>query len=619
MAGLLIVPGSWPVFDAAGDPVSGATINFYVPGTTTPKAVYSDNTLTTSLGSQLTTNSGGEPTTLANVIAREWWASSGQAYDIRIQATGLDRTWDGIPISTESSLVSIANITDLRAATWNGNRPTQAFLVNNWSAGDGGGTFRWDSASTATDNGGTIIKETATATGRWIRQSNEADQPQWFGATGTANDSAAFTALFATNPSEVYIPAGTYLLTPGCIQGASNQTVRGAGKGATILRAVSSSSSPLVKYTSKTNFHWSDITLDWNSQVETGQDGTVSIFDSSDWSFKHVEILNLDKFGFAPNWVRRFVISDCKITRAAKASTQNQAINLSSFSGQSEFGVIERNYCQNTAIIIQARNMLIARNFINGYSFGAGIVTEQDVNKCRNIEIIDNICTDGTGTDVNSYTCGGLEIWSYFTIVRGNICYSNDGAGIDAGGLHSLYDNNIFYDNGRGSTTYDGISARYGDATFNCSNSVFSNNKSFNQASASGPQAYGYREQSASLVDIRLIGNTFSANRTGPMLALSNTTSLTDPALQGSATWDPGSIANGAGQTTDITVTGARIGDMVQISFSLDLAGLTASGWVNASNNVKARLFNSTGGAIDLASGTVYATVDKRVNYAEYR
>lgn len=101
MAGLLIVPGAWPVFDAAGNPVSGATISFFVPGTSTPKAVYSDSTLTTSLGSVLTTNAGGEPTTLAGAVARLWWGEAGQAYDVRIQATGLDRTWEDVFIGPD--------------------------------------------------------------------------------------------------------------------------------------------------------------------------------------------------------------------------------------------------------------------------------------------------------------------------------------------------------------------------------------------------------------------------------------------------------------------------------------------------------------------------------------
>jgi hypothetical protein len=199
MAGLLIVPGAWPVFNAAGDPVSGATISFFQPGTTTPKPVYSNDSLTTSLGSVLTTNAAGEPTTLAAVIAREWWASSGQVYDIRIQATGLDRSWNGIPAGSEggsSGDTVFTNITALRAATWPTGRPSIVTLVENWRSGDGGGMFRWDSVNVSSDNGGTRIKETATTTGRWLRVfSPIADVTWWetFG-NGSTSDVAAFTS-----------------------------------------------------------------------------------------------------------------------------------------------------------------------------------------------------------------------------------------------------------------------------------------------------------------------------------------------------------------------------------------------------------------------------------------
>jgi hypothetical protein len=227
MAGLLIVPGSWPVFDAAGDPVSGATISFFQPGTTTPKPVYSDSTLTTSLGSVLTTNSAGEPTTLGAVIAREWWTDDGGVYDIRIQAAGLDRTWDGIVAQNNGAAnqVPLANITALQAVTWPLGRPSTISLVSNWTTGDGGGLFRWDAASTATDNGGTIIKETAVTTGRWFRQYVGAVQVKWFGAlgNGVANDRSAFQSAHVAAGSGVIIevPAGAYFF------GASDLTVTG--------------------------------------------------------------------------------------------------------------------------------------------------------------------------------------------------------------------------------------------------------------------------------------------------------------------------------------------------------------------------------------------------------
>jgi hypothetical protein len=233
MAGLLLVPGAWPVFDAAGDPVSGATISFFQPGTTTPKPVYSDDSLTTSLGSVLTTNAAGEPITLGAVIAREWWASSGQVYDIRIQATGLDRSWNGIPAGSEGGGGSddvplITSVAVLRTTVWSPTRPDVIQLAYNHIPGDGGGFFRWDSANVLNDNnGGTRVKEDATATGRWIRQINDGwVSVEWFGlvlsadeTTATDNTTAMTRAL--NSGYNVRLPSGSFWC------GAVTQTTAG--------------------------------------------------------------------------------------------------------------------------------------------------------------------------------------------------------------------------------------------------------------------------------------------------------------------------------------------------------------------------------------------------------
>ena len=79
--------------------------------------------------------------------------------------------------------------------------------------------------------------------------------------------------------------------------------------------------------------------------------------------------------------------------------------------------------------------------------------------------------------------------------------------------------------------------------------------------------------------------------------------------LEGSATWDPGSIADGDEEAKEITVTGAALGDFVLVSFNLDVADLALVGAVTAANTVTAQLLNNTGGAIDLASGTIRARV----------
>jgi hypothetical protein len=82
-----------------------------------------------------------------------------------------------------------------------------------------------------------------------------------------------------------------------------------------------------------------------------------------------------------------------------------------------------------------------------------------------------------------------------------------------------------------------------------------------------------------------------------------------DRYITGSATWDPSSIANGAEEAKEITVTGAALGEMVFVSFSIDTTDLALTAQVTATNTVTALLYNNTGGAIDLGSGTVKAKV----------
>lgn len=81
--------------------------------------------------------------------------------------------------------------------------------------------------------------------------------------------------------------------------------------------------------------------------------------------------------------------------------------------------------------------------------------------------------------------------------------------------------------------------------------------------------------------------------------------------MQGSVTTDIGSISDGTGSNLDITVTGAAIGDFVQVGCSLDVESLTISAAVRATNTVEVRLQNETGAPVDLASATYTAKVTR--------
>ncbi len=86
--------------------------------------------------------------------------------------------------------------------------------------------------------------------------------------------------------------------------------------------------------------------------------------------------------------------------------------------------------------------------------------------------------------------------------------------------------------------------------------------------------------------------------------------SLFSGLLRGSATYDAANLVDGAGATTTVTVTGAALGDfVVGVSHSVDLAGITVTAYVSAADTVSVRFQNESGGAVDLASGTLRVAV----------
>ena len=228
MAGRLIIEVAQPALDSNGNLINGSTLEFYDAATLAPKNVFSSSALTTSLGNVVTASGGFFP---------EIWAADGEAYRVvwKNAAGSVLRTMDNMTAqdNADVALLPIANITALRAATWPSGRPSTVQLVSNWATGDGGGVFRWDATSTATDNSGTIIKETATATGRWLRQFDGVHRPEFYGDTTT---SAGFTAAMqaaitgAGTGARISVPTGgtltaqLTLLTGQVLEGRSGRS-----------------------------------------------------------------------------------------------------------------------------------------------------------------------------------------------------------------------------------------------------------------------------------------------------------------------------------------------------------------------------------------------------------
>lgn len=433
--------------------------------------------------------------------------------------------------------------------------------------------------------------------------------PEWFGVTGdgSTDDTAAFqaavTAASVANSGILSIGANsTIMIAAAGVVGKSNLRIVGDDRYTSIVKLSIAPTTEFFNFSSKSNWSIENITVDWNNKTPAGNNSSISATSCTYFEIKDCQIIKMGKFGIGLNACSQYTVSGNYIEIDTAVNTQNQGILVSEASGASTDGFILNNRLNKTAIDLSGSRTTIKGNIIYSFKFGAGITTEQ-ASTCYTLLIEDNTIYSGTGTDVNLYNCGGIENWAARSTIRNNICYSNSGSGIDSGGHHNAIIGNICFNNG--TTGGSGITMRYGDATYNGSESTVIGNVCYDTASTSGTQSYGYAEESASLNYITVADNRFKQNDLGSTSILATSSTRDFGAIEGSATYDPASLVDGAGATTTVTCTGARLGDLVISSFSLALQGIMLTAWVDSSNSVSVRFQNETTGTLDLSSGTI--------------
>lgn len=192
----------------------------YEQGTVTPLAMATDETGSTLLV-KAELDAQGFPITAGNARIIPfidgyydlWLFPTESDADGNITANAIQFA-NNITGNPQSSVIS--NIASLRLIE--GTSGQEISLTGYYADGDGGsGGFYWDSASTDTDNGGTIIKATSVTTGRWLRIYYGAIDVRWFGAKadGITDDSAAITAAIVVVASggSILFSGGTFLIS----------------------------------------------------------------------------------------------------------------------------------------------------------------------------------------------------------------------------------------------------------------------------------------------------------------------------------------------------------------------------------------------------------------------
>lgn len=363
---------------------------------------------------------------------------------------------------------------------------------------------------------------------------------------GVTNDTAAFNSALqaAANAGGgiVLVPPATYLV------GGTGNTIR--FRGANIwLRGSGTSSILKIDPVNITTLNSSPATV--GSLIQIGGDGggtysnckisdfavqdagytavnsgVVSSNFGDDAAIERLYITNASQFAITVSG-NRFSIADNVIIKTVQPTTgvlykQIEAIIVPA-STESKNGKIVRNYLEGAGMDICAHDTIISDNIINGHAYGAAITTEQS-SFCYKLDISRNTIYSGIGEDVNNTWAGGIENWAKASTITGNRIFNMAGSGIAAGGNNSIYAYNVVYDNSQNGLSFEGIGALSASNPYSANNCIFIGNESFNTVGSTGPQGYGYKEQSSSLSGIILTANNFSTNNSGSLNLLSPTT-----------------------------------------------------------------------------------------------
>lgn len=111
-------------------------------------------------------------------------------------------------------------------------------------------------------------------------------------------------------------------------------------------------------------------------------------------------------------------------------------------------------------------------------------------------------------------------------------------------------------------------------------------------------------------------GNTqlvvkFASGSALPIKTQGEVTPVTE--LNASKVYDVPNLNANARDTTTVSVPGAVFGDFVQVSSTIDTAGVRPIGHVSAADTVTLTFYNLSGSAVDLGSATYYVRVYKRI------
>lgn len=224
MASTLVFPPSYRVLDTDGNPVSGAQIQFFEAGTSTPKVVYSDDDLSSSLGSVVYTRSDGYPVASEGSNTTVLVYTGEDSYKITILRSDDTQIFSADNVIGAPTFVVDSDVTFIVPVVTTGSPVTLAESDRGKLYNAQTTTITFPAAATLGDNWYVHIRNGGSTTGRVVLSA----------ASGIAYQGTSYTTMYlepgqaisvacdgtayrAFGDAVLYTPAGFRPNTPGII------------------------------------------------------------------------------------------------------------------------------------------------------------------------------------------------------------------------------------------------------------------------------------------------------------------------------------------------------------------------------------------------------------------
>ncbi len=335
-----------------------------------------------------------------------------------------------------------------------------------------------------------------------------------YGATGdgVTDDTLACQAAIDAAAGKVLLwPSGVYKVTQLTVRAATQWW--GLDPSASRIERFGTAQNDLITATSIGWVSFNNLHLRGGDVSTALPVGNASFNLCTHFSFHNCYFDQFYVLGLAFQGSTFVDVDNCWFFKTNSDHALNQGFLNGIFTGPSNNISVRNSYFSNCGNIIQGQSIVFENNVATNWGYGAGVSTGLGAGH-EFARIAFNYLSSATGIDADGFSLKGIENWSPYSTVIGNICNGNSGPGIYHAGKNGSVVGNVCLNNDTlGEAFIGGINIAYSTADLNGSGTVVSGNRCAD--SGPGTQDYGC-VVSALCNDVSIRGNSFNGNVIAP-------------------------------------------------------------------------------------------------------